>query len=157
MRKLPDLTFESHVKNIKKELDINPEVLKGTDAKKLIKQFNRIPGNGGFVWIENTVAVINPNRIGTLAHEMRHAWQFKNKDKLNFNFKKTIKNPLAYVVCPKELDANKYARDYCKRMGLHGMAYGYLVSILVYYLFKFVLYPIIMFMVIFWLIFKIIL
>ncbi|KOS68383.1 hypothetical protein AEA09_07315 [Lysinibacillus contaminans] len=56
-------------------------------------------------------------KIRTLAHELRHAWQYKNKEykfKIpNTNFQKFMGNVI-YWVSEKELDAHKYAKYYCR-------------------------------------------
>ena len=126
-----DLTFEEHVEILKQELDIDPAVLKSTEAKLFISKFgNPKTYNGGFDPETNTVAVKDPNRIGTLAHEMRHAWQYKNKDKNIFNFLNSKTNLIAYPFSKKEWDANKYARRYCKNIGLTKMANEYSRSLI---------------------------
>ncbi|MDF2606225.1 MAG: hypothetical protein K0S34_415 [Bacillales bacterium] len=97
------IDFEAHVENLKLDLDVNPTVLEGIEAEIFIKSFKyKMADNGGYDPKTNTVAVKDPENIGTLAHEMRHAWQFKNKDQYCFNFLKNTTNVIHYMVSRKE-------------------------------------------------------
>lgn len=110
--------IEEHIKKLKNKLNINPIVLLGSDAEEFIRANGSwLTQHGGFDSLTNTVAIIDRNRVGTLAHEMRHAWQFKNKDIYKFDFNKKTSNILLYLASRKEWDANKYARNYCKTNG----------------------------------------
>lgn len=129
------LTFEDHVEILKEKLSVNPVILKDKDAKFTIKDSGgSCLQSGGFIHrlmddedkpindrnIYNgvdgkprTIVVVKKSKfIGTLAHEMRHAYQFENRVELNFDFSKDTKSIYKYLTCPKELDANIYALGY---------------------------------------------
>lgn len=62
---------------------------------------------------------MNSEKILTLAHEMRHAWQYKNRFKYGYKFgRSAIMYWLTYFFSKKEQDANAFAIGYGKRMGL---------------------------------------
>jgi len=103
---------------IKNELGIDPVVLTGRRAKTFMREhdpWGHLFLNGLFVGEDkkrgyiNTVAVKDPSKKGTLAHELFHAWQFASKKE----YKKSV-----YLFSIKELDADLYALTFCKRMGL---------------------------------------
>lgn len=139
------MTFEEHVENIKKELgiDSNLQIVCGEDgardyiesireknpshAKCLEDMYLKSKNTRGiYPWSvdEDLILIKSKNYIGTLAHEMRHVWQYKKaKDKFCWSepcrnkFKEYL-DKMIYLVSEKELDANEYARDYCKKNGI---------------------------------------
>lgn len=129
-----ELIFKQEFERLKQELNVEPRLVLGEEAKKLISKYGKgLPFNGGYIHADglNVVAVIEPVRLGTLAHEMRHAWQYKNKEIEGFNFTASpvgvvekIKHQIVYFTGRKEYDANKFALSYCKRMGLAEQIFG---------------------------------
>ncbi|GAV11347.1 hypothetical protein [Paenibacillus sp. NAIST15-1] len=125
------IIFDTHTENLKRELNVDPLVFFGDEAKEKTKKYGSI-FHGAHVWEEESefVAVKDINQIGTLAHEMRHSWQYKNKDKENYIFRSSKDKPwiirkliralylIYYPFNRKELDANKYAVEYCTKTGL---------------------------------------
>lgn len=129
------ITFKKHEENIKKFLDLDEtvKVLVGEEADNYVDEHKEIykerhkeeleskykKVNGIFLWWENenTILIKSEEKIGTLAHELRHAWQYKNK-KYKFKIPKTKyqknKEKVIYFVSSKELDAHKYAKNYCR-------------------------------------------
>lgn len=117
------LSFDMHVEQLKKQLDISPTVLKGSAAEEFISKYEyKVSIRGGYDAESNTVAVKDPTAIGTLAHEMRHAWQYKNRTECSFDFSKPTTDLLTYMISKKEWDANMFAYQYCKQNSLasHG-------------------------------------
>lgn len=114
------MTFEEHVENLKRELEVNPIVYIGDEAIKYLRDNGYTAlNNGGYDHKTNTVVVIDRKRILTLAHEMRHAWQYKNREKYGYKFgEKPFKYWLTYFFSEKEKDAIEFAKDYGNRMGL---------------------------------------
>lgn len=122
-----EVFFDAHVDNIMYDLKVNPEILYGEDAVKAASRYDRL-GNGAFLWenYEHQVALRNKTSIATVAHEMRHCWQyFHSSDKFKFkrpakysklrNFFRRIIYDMFYLFNNKELDAEKYSIYYCKR------------------------------------------
>jgi hypothetical protein len=125
-----DNVFNAHIENLKRELKVDPLVVFGNEAINASKRYGRL-AQGAYLWEngENIIAMPNKDMIGTLAHEMRHAWQMKHKDyrryftqpKNNSFLMKKIRRfnyLLHYSFRKEERDANKFALNYCKRMGL---------------------------------------
>ncbi|MFB0845065.1 hypothetical protein [Paenibacillus oleatilyticus] len=79
------MIFEARSENIKRGLGINPIVLFGKEAIEKTKKYGDL-FNGASVWEnnENLVAVADLEKIGTLVHEIRHNWQYQNKDMKGF-------------------------------------------------------------------------
>ncbi|WP_340031140.1 DUF6782 family putative metallopeptidase [Paenibacillus sp. FSL K6-1122] len=102
--------FEEHTALMKNILNVNPTVLVGEDAKKYLDERGYRLLNGGFDKNTNTVVVKKAKRLLTLAHEMRHAWQFENSVKYNFEFPEG--RQMIYFFRRKEWDANYYAFKY---------------------------------------------
>lgn len=122
-----DLFFEAHLENVMYDLNVTPPVLYGEEAKQAAKIYGSL-AYGAYLWKnnENTVALKNKHSIATMVHEMRHAWQHKYEYN-RFNYKVPMKqNPFrnffsrlfyftTYLSNRKEIDADKFAADYCKR------------------------------------------
>lgn len=113
-----------HFEILKVILKVDPELKLGHEAEEYIRKnsesscLDKIT-QGAFIHKDNIVAVVNPKNIKTLAHEMRHAWQYKNKETKGFNFDGSEKtNIFNYFFSKKEADARKFAKYYCKLMGL---------------------------------------
>lgn len=115
---------------MKKKLDINPEVVWGKEAVVRVKNYIRLT-RGLYVWEndKDLVAVRDNKRIGILAHEMRHAWQYKNRETNKLKFKQPPKRKYLrmigslvykhnYAFDKREHDANLFAIDYCNSVGL---------------------------------------
>lgn len=143
------MDFGDHVKYLMKKLELDAgdvTVLEGCAAKRYavdnhelylkelgvsLKEylFDSDKTNGIFLWQNKKPVVLVKNKqlIGTLAHEMRHAWQYKNKEKKKFKIKVNILNNHdgKFIECLKkihytfisrvELDANRYAFYHCIR------------------------------------------
>ncbi|MCY9593987.1 hypothetical protein PC41400_14660 [Paenibacillus chitinolyticus] len=124
--------FYAHTENLKRELNVDPLVFFGEEAKEKTKKYGSL-FLGAHVWEENPefVAVADTNNIGILAHEMRHSWQYKNRNKENYTFRSSSNKPwilkklaralylIYYSFNRKEMDANNYAIEYCRKTGLH--------------------------------------
>lgn len=138
---MKELKFEEHVEEIIKDLELDNnikvyvgkcaiEYVKNNDEvyckkhKKSLKSYFR-SCNGLYLWWENEniVLVKRKKYIGTLAHELRHAWQYKNRKEKGFDFSRSVKE--RYLISKKEIDANEYARDYCKKKSLFKTAKKY--------------------------------
>lgn len=126
--------FETHTRNLKGKLDVDPEVVWGSDAAAKVKGYTTLT-RGIYIWEnnKNLVAVRDIKKIGILAHEMRHAWQYKNRKSNKFEFKQPPKARLLrmlgsliykhnYAFDSREYDANIFAIDYCNSVGLYGEA-----------------------------------
>ncbi|QPC47100.1 hypothetical protein [Mangrovibacillus cuniculi] len=119
-------TFES-------ELENEPTILIGADAQNYVdsmeelylskgvslkKQFKC--SNGMYLWWfnDNTIILKQNFRVKTLAHELRHAWQFENNEDGEFRFIEGVieKNPILYYFSSKERDARKFARKVKSRV-----------------------------------------
>ncbi|GGN59269.1 hypothetical protein [Oceanobacillus indicireducens] len=154
------LTFQDHVKELKKKLNLDDEVIVipvNDEKERLVKyeQFYKEKCdisltellikskiiNGVFLWhLDKVVLVRNEQLIGTLAHEMRHAWQYKNSEKKRFKIKlnitptneKLLKRLLRWMhynfFSRVEFNANKYAFRYCIRHGFVKEALYYLMK-----------------------------
>ena len=128
------MRFEEHVKKLRVELEVEPLLLVDVDARNYLNQKRYKGYNGLFKSETNTVFVKQSNKILTLAHEMRHAWQYKNRIKENFDFSdnKTVISKLieklTYPFSRKEWDANLYAFRYGFRQGLRKDAILYFLS-----------------------------
>ncbi|MDP4092549.1 MAG: DUF3920 family protein [Bacillota bacterium] len=110
------MDFTYHSNELKNKLNIAPVILAGPEACRVITDNGgTITQNGGFLWNDGQfiVAVKDENHIGTLAHEMRHAWQYMNQVK---EYKFGNKN--IYDKREKEVNAYKYAIWYLKQYGL---------------------------------------
>lgn len=121
-RSLPIL--KEHEMKIKNCLDVYPNVLYGEEANEKMKQYfkdyKKKSYNGYFNPLTNEVYILILNKfsIGTLAHELRHAYQFNIKGEY-FNFPDDwFKKDPFYKCRYAELDANRYARDYCEENDL---------------------------------------
>lgn len=111
-----------HYEKISKKLELRTELrlLYGCIAESYIAEHKNDdqPQNGGYTFWNNTVAICNPSRIGTLAHEMRHAYQFENNDSFEYVFSRETKSILnfmdliEYLASRKERDANLFALKY---------------------------------------------
>ncbi|MEK4529859.1 hypothetical protein NST38_31120 [Paenibacillus sp. FSL H8-0104] len=123
-----DIFFEAHLDNIAYDLAISPPVLYGEEAKQAAKIYGSLD-RGAYLWKnrENTVVLKNKDSISTAAHELRHAWQHQYSH-TSFNYKLPTKKQsrfhaffsrilywLTYFFNPKEIDADKFAADYCRR------------------------------------------
>lgn len=122
-----DLFFQAHLENMAFDLNITPPVLYGEEAKRAAKIYGSLD-HGAYLWKnnENTVALKNKDSIATAAHEMRHAWQHKhNPERFKYevptkqnrfrNFFGRLWYFATYFFNRKEIDADKFAADYCKR------------------------------------------
>ena len=151
------LTFEDHKKILNKILNldekvkiivVNDKVENLNEYEQFYKEKYNISltelliksdkSNGMFLWhIDEVVFLRNEEMIGTLAHEMRHAWQYKNRKKKKFKiklniitkkdniFKKMLKSIHYTFFSRVELDANKFAFHYCKLNGFKKDAVKY--------------------------------
>ena len=113
-----------HFEILKTVLKVEPELKLGDEAKEYIRKnsneqcLDKIT-KGAFIYEHNIVAVVDPKNIKTLAHEMRHAWQYKNRETIGFDFDGSKKTKISdYIFSKKEADARKFAKYYCKLMGL---------------------------------------
>ncbi|MEO2202412.1 hypothetical protein ABGV42_01495 [Paenibacillus pabuli] len=126
-----ELFFEAHAENLRRQLRIDPEIFWGNEAIYIVKDINGNLAKGIYIWENDIdlVAVREVKSIGTLAHEMRHAWQYKYRNENNFEFEipqtgfikrllQRIKYKHNYSFDKRELDANKFAANYCKSVGL---------------------------------------
>ena len=146
MFKVKEMNFIAHFELLKQLLDIDPSLVQGDEAKELIANCGGCSFVvGGYIHMDNlnTVAVTNSRRIEILAHEMRHAWQYKNKDTEGFSFTPRpvgllalIRHWLVYFTGRKELDANMFALHYCALMGSKKQVAECLVGIVTTWLFR---------------------
>lgn len=126
----------NHEKEIKKCLNVYPEVFYGKAANEEIQKYvekkiwkkNKKTANGYYNPDTNEVYIFNVGvsddlTVGILAHELRHAYQYKlEEDNKNEHRKKVFNFPPhdyslkdKYYECRKsELDANSFAYKYCK-------------------------------------------
>lgn len=138
-----EIFFEAHAENLCRQLGVDPERIWGDEAISRIKSLDANLAKGIYLWEDeiDLVAVRDVTRIGTLAHEMRHAWQYKYREINGYTFRQPpkgkIKRMLArikyrhnYSFDKRELDANKYAANYCKSVGLDTEAERMLNNIL---------------------------
>lgn len=122
-----NLFFEAHLENIAYDLNVSPPVIYGQEAKRAAKKYGSLD-HGAYLWKnnENTVALKNKDSISIAAHELRHAWQYKYEHKhFNYNvptnhsrFHALLSRKIyqaTYVFNRKEIDADKFAADYCRR------------------------------------------
>ncbi|WP_121616651.1 hypothetical protein [Virgibacillus halodenitrificans] len=122
--------FDIHIEKIKKELDLNSievKVIYGEEARnkinsmfvaKTVKKAEKAAKNvtGYCIPNENIVYVCKTDNlgIGTLAHELRHIYQYNLKYH-NFSFPRDFYSKDPYYWCRlAELDANEFALKYCK-------------------------------------------
>jgi hypothetical protein len=123
------LPWEEHIDSLKNRLGVNPRIVYYGDPEfeELVRPYGglRAGWNGSFLWklYENAIVLMREGRVGTLAHEFRHAWQYKNREEEGFVFDHN--EPLdaklklsAYAASEKEADANEFAKAYCKEYGL---------------------------------------
>lgn len=128
-----ELSWEEHIENLKRRLEVDPRIVYHGDPEfdGLVKPYGGMrPGwNGSYLWKlgENTIILMRKGRVGTLAHEFKHAAQYKNREAEGFEFDHN--EPLDfkakfsdYASSKKEDDANKFAREYCKEHGLNANA-----------------------------------
>jgi hypothetical protein len=122
-----NLFFEAHLENVAYDLNVSPPVIYGEEAKRAAKIYGSLD-HGAYLWKnnENTVALKNKDSISTAVHELRHAWQHKYEH-TRFNYNVLTKQSriraflsrkiyqATYFFNPKEIDADKYAADYCRR------------------------------------------
>jgi len=116
------LKLNKHYTRIAKKLKLKakPRLLLGDEASSYIKKHKKDekPQNGGYLFWTNTVAIINKKRIGTLAHEMRHAYQYEHRMRKGYEFSRDTKainnrcDEIIYLASRKERDANWYALRY---------------------------------------------
>lgn len=135
--------FKGHFEKIKSKLELKLDfkVIIGEEARNIIVKYGGSPNqNGAFIHKninQKIVTVINTKRIGTLAHEMRHAWQYENKEKYGFDFfNDSPTDKCLYYTSKKELDANQYAFKYCmnNRLIITALEYlGILIGSYVYF------------------------
>lgn len=114
-----------HEKVLKARLKVNPTVVYAAGTP----EGNNF-ANGAYYHKGDKIVLYNNATAGTLAHEMRHAWQAANREEGNFRFvdidslSSIVKRLyLIYYYTldyynNKELDSNEYAAEYCKEMGL---------------------------------------
>lgn len=154
---MKELSFDEHFEILKQLLQVNPCLKKEDEAEKIISQYKDIHFfNGGYIHIDNlnTIAVKDLSRIGTLAHEMRHAWQFKNKIEEGFCFNvpvnklEKIKSLIVYLIGKKELDANKFTFHYCMLMGLKKQSKNHFFPILSTWVFRLIIPILILFVIV---------
>ncbi|MEW4426054.1 hypothetical protein AB1I68_01005 [Paenibacillus pabuli] len=121
------LFFEAHLDNVAYDLAVSPPVLYGEEAKQAAKKYGSLD-HGAYLWKnnENTVALKNKDSISTAAHELRHAWQHKYEH-TRFNYNLSAKQSrfraffsrkiyqATYFFNRKEIDADNFAADYCRR------------------------------------------
>lgn len=127
--------FKNEERRLKKDLGLGDEVkvYVGEDAQKFIEEkadfykdkydidikkiYNQKSLKGSFYYWENenVILIKNYKDYTCLAHELRHAFQFKNG-----NLKKNNKSTqyFEYILNDNEYDANKYALK-------QGIKYGY--------------------------------
>ncbi len=112
LSELDPFTIETLIENyelISKDLDVIPKVI-------VHKRGTHLPGGvgGHFDSTTNTVELVdNYYLISGLAHEMRHAYQFKYRSEIFFNTH--ITTAKEYIQSPIEKDARNYARNYCEQ------------------------------------------
>lgn len=101
------------IKNYKvltKELKVSPDVDIYAEPTELSSKFGGLYTGGS-----NKIDIFaKESVITTLAHEMRHAYQYYYRPEQFFNTRVT--NGYEYINCPIEVDARKYAIDYCHRV-----------------------------------------
>lgn len=156
---MKEKTFEEHAADIIKFLNLdnslsifvgdwatkyaenNDEIYLREHKKALKASFKGV--NGLYLWWENeNTVLLTEKNIGTLAHELRHAWQYKNREQEGFNFKKPsgkigrIIEKINYCGSRKEIDANMYARCYCKMAGMEKEARDYCKAIRFHWLMR---------------------
>lgn len=121
------LFFEAHLENVAYDLAVSPPVIYGEEAKQAAKKYGSLD-HGAYLWKnnENTVALKNKNSISIAAHELRHAWQHKYEH-TRFNYSVPAKQSrfrafvsrkiyqATYLFNCKEIDADNFAADYCRR------------------------------------------
>lgn len=129
---------KDHVIRIKNWLNVDPAVFYGQEANEKILEHvdkkvwekNKKTANGFFNPNTNEVYIFNVNEsdqfsVGVLAHELRHAYQWKLEKELKgesgkhiiFNFITdfySLKDEF-YKCRKSELDANYFAYKYCKK------------------------------------------
>lgn len=130
---MDDILFDAHVENLKRELNVDPRVVVGEAAIEETKEYGAL-FHGGYIWEIDLVALPDKSQIWNLAHEMRHSWQCKNREKENYIFRSVKNKPwiikklmrafylFYYSFDRKELDANKFAQEYCMKTGLQDEA-----------------------------------
>ena len=102
-----------HYNELSKTLNVTPKLIVHPVGKKLKQLFH------AFYHSHNVIEVVNDDHIiATLAHEMRHVYQAKHKQKLYFQTH--ITNAKEYVESDVEKDARSFARSYCEGKGLRG-------------------------------------
>ena len=135
-----ELSFEDHIKKLKQLLDIDPCVKQGEEAIELINLYTNAKFmHGGYEHSTDTIAVPKAMRIGTLAHEMRHAWQYKNRIDKGFSFgvkMGKLKAAIIYLTGKKEFDANYFAFHYCWQVGIKKQAIEHLLKALSTWFFR---------------------
>lgn len=127
---------KNHEKKIKECLEVDPDIFYGDKAEvEMLKYVNKE------LWQEkkeNARGFFNPKeysgkdndevyifvkdereKIGTLAHELRHASQYNLKfEEFEFPTDPYCLNDSFYSCRKAEIDANKYAYKYCKKQRL---------------------------------------
>lgn len=114
------MIVKKHEKQLKTMLNINPKIYYGSEAKEKLRTVlgkNGLKYNGFYNPPANEIYIKNVNKraIGTLAHEMRHVYQFNYKyDEFIFHEDWYNLNDPMYSCRKTELDANLFALRYCK-------------------------------------------
>lgn len=119
------INFFEHVDKLKEDLNVDPEVIIGETAIKFLRDIRYEKSSGCFDYETNIVYVVETGDILALAHEMRHAWQYKNRLQYNFDYAQKGINKIAklirilkYPFSKKEWNANLYAVKYGLKAGL---------------------------------------
>lgn len=143
------ISFDKCFEDLKNTLMIEPILKTGNEAEEIMRKYGSDKfTNGAYIYYDNLniVAVRDTSKLGILAHEMRHAYQYKWENEKyrweegnNRPKEKTInkfKRKIYYLVCNKELDANKFAYKYCKKNKINGQILNCFFNVLVTYLFR---------------------
>ncbi|MCM3172892.1 hypothetical protein [Paenibacillus sp. MER 99-2] len=111
-----------HSRRIKELLDLKEDlvILIGDSGRQYIEQHKKDnkPQNGAYTYWNNTIAIIDEKLVGTLAHEMRHAYQYENKERYGYKFSRKTqvivnwREVVKYIASAKERDANLFALKY---------------------------------------------
>ncbi|MFS0783510.1 hypothetical protein [Bacillus sp. 1P06AnD] len=159
--------FEDHKQKILTELNIDPPTF--IIGKKAIKEQYKEEGastisrilliirllfndpSGTFFWgncsegSTGVVWILDKKKVGTLAHELRHVYQYQKE---TFIFSYTIEKSLNYLRSPKEKDANEYAYLYCKTNNIRTGIIKYLITLHFLEIIGFILIPLIALLVV---------
>ena len=100
-----------HYNELSKTLNVMPKLIVHPVGKKLKHLFH------AYYHQQNVIEVVHDEEmIATLAHEMRHVYQAKYKQKMYFQTH--ITNAKEFAESDVEKDARKFALTYCEEKGL---------------------------------------